>query len=166
MTYNQYKKQYEVWEARAEIGVCSWKFACAQISMLSIAYGKHLQFCEEQKQPAAVQAAEPSTPDEGESDLSAALARVEFETARAEKAEARVAELEFEIKLRLAEHEAANAELRRRITNQAAAHELPRLQDVVALHKLQSRVDKAVKILEPMDHAGSFVVRALEALQP
>ncbi len=45
---------------------------------------------------AAPEATAPDTPDEGESDLSAALARVEHETARADAANARVAELERE----------------------------------------------------------------------
>jgi hypothetical protein len=43
MTRQQYEKQYKQWEQRAGDGVCSWTFACAQIALLSIEYGKWLR---------------------------------------------------------------------------------------------------------------------------
>jgi hypothetical protein len=51
----------------------------------------------------------------------------------------RIKELETEIELRRAEHEAANAELRRRIVNQAKALACPRIEDVVEIQALKAR---------------------------
>lgn len=75
------------------------------------------------------------------------------------------------------DHIQLNAALRRaEELSSALQSELKKSRDRLVEHKqmnrslnevvqaTQARVDKAVKILEPMDHAGSFVVRALEVL--
>lgn len=48
LTREQYRKEYEQWEARAESGACTWRFAAAQIALLSMEYGAWRQFCQDQ----------------------------------------------------------------------------------------------------------------------
>jgi len=90
---------------------------------------KHL-ICQPQSQPAP-------SPDYA-SDLAPALP----EPCGCEESDSlreRITELETEIELRRAEHEAANAELRRRIVNQAKALACPRIEDVVEIQTLKAR---------------------------
>jgi hypothetical protein len=78
--------------------------------------------------------------------------------AEREQLQARVKELDIELQLRQAEHEAANAELRRRIINQAESMGFPRLQDVAEAHALRARITE----LELM---GKGVIQGLHANQ-
>ena len=66
---------------------------------------------------------------------------------------ARARELEAELDLKQAEHDAANAELRRRITNQAESMGLPRIQDVAEIHELKQKLQAAESTLAKVREA-------------
>jgi hypothetical protein len=79
--------------------------------------------------------------------------RAGYDAALADNAE-RVREMEIEAELKRAENEAANAELRRRIVNQAAAHDLPRVQDVAEIYELKNALAEARATIEGVREAA------------
>lgn len=136
----------------------------------------------EQPLPAPAQAADPSLPINacgdfapGETDRQSAVRHYK----RAEKAEARIAELEEQwtqtrlgkgaAEIELAKLQGSVAELEARLKSEEAMwrrrQENWRTSSEATVARLLARVAEAVKILEPMDHAGPFVVRALEVLR-
>ena len=85
--------------------------------------------------------------------------------AEPEPVEACSCEEALALKVRVAELEAGNADLRRRIVNQAAAHAAPRLKDVARIHELEAERKALRELLEQEQTArAAWAEKASEAV--